>query len=123
MYALLLAKNADEKAVLDHYADIAQAKYEDALTTAHALQKAIDQVNVAVKAGSPDLYDALEPAMKRITTAHAMLELEGVSLPPFRRPKRPEARIDWRSFWPTKWATFAASTAVSGTSCSVCSES
>ncbi len=53
------------------------------------IRKAMNQINIALKAGSGDLYDALGPAMSRITKAHALLELEGVSLPPFRRPKRP----------------------------------
>ena len=45
------------------------------------------QIDVAVKAGSGELYDELGPAMTRMIKAHAMLELEGVSLPPFRRPQ------------------------------------
>ena len=56
------------------------------------IRKAMDQLKLAVGTGNPDLYDALVPAMKRISKAHAMLELEGVSLPPFKTPKRPEAK-------------------------------
>ncbi|WP_442507497.1 c-type cytochrome domain-containing protein [Novipirellula sp. SH528] len=59
---------------------------------AEAISRAMDQIDIAMKVGSPDLLDAFEPAMKRISTAHAMLELEGVALPPFRRPARPSAK-------------------------------
>ena len=59
-----------------------------------SIQKAIRQIQVAVKAGSPELFDELEPAMKRISQAHTMLELEGVELPAFRKPKRPEAKAE-----------------------------
>ena len=55
------------------------------------IQRAIKQINLAVKAGSPELFDALQPAIQRIATAHTMLEFEGVTLPPFRRPSRPES--------------------------------
>lgn len=51
---------------------------------------AMKQIQSAIKSGSPDLYDSLDPAMKRIAKAHTMLEFEGVSLPPFRRPARPD---------------------------------
>ena len=34
----------DEKAVLNHYADLAKAMYEDSLISAKQLQKAIDQL-------------------------------------------------------------------------------
>ena len=34
----------DQNAVLNHYADMAQAKYEDALTTARTLQQAVDKL-------------------------------------------------------------------------------
>ncbi len=54
-----------------------------------SIREAMRQVEEASKLGSPELYDALEPAMKRIEKAHTMLEFEGVSLPPFRRPERP----------------------------------
>jgi mono/diheme cytochrome c family protein len=55
------------------------------------IQRAIKQIDLAVKAGSPDLFDALQPAIQRIAKAHTMLEFEGVTLPPFRQPKRPQA--------------------------------
>lgn len=55
------------------------------------IAEAIDLVQQAVAEGSPELYDQLEPAMRRIQKAHTLLELEGVSLPPFQRPKRPTA--------------------------------
>jgi len=55
------------------------------------IREVMKQLEAATKEGSPDLYDALEPAMKRILKAHTMLEFENITLPPFRRPKRPEA--------------------------------
>ena len=51
--------------------------------------EAIKQVDAAMQGGSPELYDRLLPAIKRIRKAHAMLEFEGVSLPPFQPPARP----------------------------------
>tara|TARA_R110002049_G_scaffold2750_3_gene21850 strand:- start:46574 stop:48505 length:1932 start_codon:yes stop_codon:yes gene_type:complete len=62
-------------------------KYDEA---AGSILRAIKQLEIATSTGSVELYDAMQPAMKRIATAHAMLELEGVSLPPFRKPPRPE---------------------------------
>ena len=44
------------------------------------------QVDAAAQSGSVGLVDALDPALKRISKAHALLEFEGISLPPFRRP-------------------------------------
>lgn len=55
------------------------------------IQRAIKQIDLAVKTGSPELFDALQPAIQRIAKAHTMLEFEGVSLPPLRQPKRPQA--------------------------------
>ena len=37
-----IAAAPSEKSVLSHYADLAQAKYEDSLETARALQKSVD---------------------------------------------------------------------------------
>jgi hypothetical protein len=56
---------------------------------AASIAEAIRQIEVATSEGSSDLYETLEPAMRRIEKAHAMLEFEGISLPPFERPKRP----------------------------------
>lgn len=47
------------------------------------------QVDVAVRAGDSELYDALLPKMKRITDARVMIELEGVAIAPFIPPPRP----------------------------------
>ncbi len=66
--------------------DFAAGNYQAA---GESIRRAMTQIDVAVKAGSGELYDQLGPAMSRITKAHALLELEGVSLPPFRRPPRP----------------------------------
>ncbi|MEM8666858.1 MAG: c-type cytochrome domain-containing protein [Planctomycetota bacterium] len=66
-----------------HYRD---GKYDDA---GKSIKIAMTQIQAAVKMGSTDLYDALIPAIQRVEKAHAMLEFEGVSLPPFKRPARP----------------------------------
>lgn len=58
------------------------------------ITKAMRQIELALKVGSSDLYDSLEPAMARIAKAHTLLEFEGVSLPPFRRPKRKESAAE-----------------------------
>ncbi len=58
------------------------------------VKSAMKKIDVAMKAGSIDLYQALDPAMKRISKAHAMLEFDGVSLPPFRRPPAPTAKTE-----------------------------
>ena len=54
------------------------------------ITEAMKQISTATSKGSPEFYDSLEPAMKRISKAHTLLELEGISLPPFRRPRRPD---------------------------------
>ena len=71
-------------------------KYEEA---GKSIKVAMTQIRAAIKTGSPELYDAMVPAIQRVEKAHAMLEFEGVSLPPFSRPSRPvpgggSARID-----------------------------
>jgi mono/diheme cytochrome c family protein len=58
-----------------------------------AVLQAMKQAESAVKEGSPELFDALQPSMQRISRAHTLLEFEGVSLPPFRRPERPDPRL------------------------------
>ncbi|WDQ18279.1 hypothetical protein PSR62_06945 [Rhodopirellula sp. P2] len=63
-------------------------------TSGEALRKAIGQIDVAGNAASPALHDALLPTMRRIINARAMLELEGVTLPPFRIPAPPTATAD-----------------------------
>ncbi|QDT09119.1 c-type cytochrome domain-containing protein [Planctomycetes bacterium K23_9] len=69
-------------------ADYAAGKFDSA---GQHVRSAMNKIDVGMKAGSADLYEALAPAMKRISKAHAMLDFEGVSLPPFRRPKMPAA--------------------------------
>ncbi|TWT92755.1 c-type cytochrome domain-containing protein [Stieleria varia] len=59
---------------------------------AKSVRAAMEQLDLAVRVGGPSVFDELEPAMKRIATARTMLELEGVSLPPFRKPERPAAK-------------------------------
>lgn len=62
-------------------------KYADA---GKSIEIAMTQIRGAIKLGSPDLFDALLPAIKRVEKAHAMLEFQGVTLPPFSRPSRPK---------------------------------
>ncbi|WP_250932040.1 c-type cytochrome domain-containing protein [Aporhodopirellula aestuarii] len=57
--------------------------------SARSLEKAMNQVEVAVRAGSPELYDALLPRMQRIVDARLLIELEGVAVAPFQPPMRP----------------------------------
>jgi mono/diheme cytochrome c family protein len=63
-----------------------EGKYEASGTQ---IRKALGQVDRAVAQDSPELYDAIVVHIDSLSRAHAMLELEGVSLPPFRRPERP----------------------------------
>jgi len=55
------------------------------------IRDAMKQIQEAAKEGSPDLFDALLPAMQRVEKARTLLDFEGISLPAFTRPKRPEA--------------------------------
>lgn len=66
--------------------DYFDGKYE---SSGNEIRKALEQVERAVDQGSPELYDAIVVHINKISRAHAMLELEGISLPPFRRPERP----------------------------------
>ncbi len=63
---------------------------EDFDASAEYIRTAVKQIEDAVKSGSPKLYDELLPAMKRIEKARTLLDFEGVTLPTFTRPKRPE---------------------------------
>lgn len=55
------------------------------------IEAAMDAVDRLLQAGDPAVYDALAPAVPRIINAHALLDLEGVKLRPFERPRRPTA--------------------------------
>ncbi|QDT03035.1 Planctomycete cytochrome C [Rubripirellula lacrimiformis] len=55
------------------------------------IREAMGHVKTAAKDASPEVYDALLPSIQRISKAHTMLQFEGISLPPFRIPPRPEA--------------------------------
>ena len=65
-----------------------QGKFKE---SGEQITKAMNQIQAATKAGSPELHESLQPAFQRLTKAHTLLEFEGVSLPPFRKPKPPEA--------------------------------
>ena len=56
-----------------------------------SLADAIGQLDVAMQAASPELFDALRPMRSKLLTVHALIELEGVSLPPVRDHSRPGA--------------------------------
>ncbi len=75
--------NSVNDAVKNAGAAYAAGKYDSA---GEHIRQAMKQVDEAGHSGSKGLIDALDPALKRISKAHAMLEFEGVSLPPFRRP-------------------------------------
>lgn len=67
-------------------ANYSAGRYEEA---GNSIKVAMTQIKAAASTGSTELYDTLLPAMQRVEKAHTMLEFEGVSLPPFRRPARP----------------------------------
>ncbi|MCD0460907.1 c-type cytochrome domain-containing protein [Roseiconus lacunae] len=64
------------------------------------LRKALDQVNRILESDSPELFDAIDGHIKALSKTHAMLELEGASLPPFRKPSRPTATSDSKPMSP-----------------------
>lgn len=68
--------------------DFQQGQFDQ---SAEQIRKAMKQLSAAMNTASPELFDALVPSIDRVANAHALLELEGVSLPPFRRPRRPPA--------------------------------
>ena len=63
---------------------------EDFDASAEHILAAIKQIEEAAKGGSPKLYDSLLPAMQRIEKARTLLDFEGITLPTFTRPTRPE---------------------------------
>lgn len=65
----------------------AAGKFDD---SAEYIRTAVKQIEEATKGGSQRLYDELIPAMQRIEKARTLLDFEGVTLPAFKRPKRPE---------------------------------
>ncbi|WP_158222870.1 c-type cytochrome domain-containing protein [Rhodopirellula sp. MGV] len=52
-------------------------------------RRAQEQVERIVAQDNPDLFDAITKHLDAMRLTHAKLELEGASLPPFRRPERP----------------------------------
>lgn len=66
----------------------AAGKYE---TSGQQIIKAMEQLQDAVSKGGEEALTALAPAIQRIEKAHTLLQFEGVSLPPFRKPD-PNAR-------------------------------
>ncbi len=75
-------------AVQNAGANYAGGNYDEA---GERIEEAMQVIREAMADASPDLFDALVPAMQRIEKAHTLLEFEGVTLPPFRRPQRPDA--------------------------------
>ncbi|MGB7325440.1 MAG: hypothetical protein WBD31_11270, partial [Rubripirellula sp.] len=69
----------------------AAGDYESA---GQSIREAIKQVQAAGVDGSPEVYELLLPAMRRIGKAHTMLQFEGVSLPPFKVPDAPTAATE-----------------------------
>ena len=68
--------------------DYAAGKYDSA---GKHIRNAMTQIDAAVKSGSPEVFNALSPAITRVSKAHAMLEFEGIALPPFQKPTKPAA--------------------------------
>lgn len=61
----------------------AAGKYD---VSGERIVQAMERLQVAVTQGGPDVLSELGPAMQRIEKAHTLLQFEGISLPPFRRP-------------------------------------
>ena len=53
------------------------------------LRSAMSQIEAATKDGSAELYEAIASSIARVSRARAMLEFEGVTLPPFKLPPKP----------------------------------
>ncbi|TWU40678.1 c-type cytochrome domain-containing protein [Novipirellula artificiosorum] len=53
---------------------------------ADAMRVALDELDAATQEGSQVMIDSLDPIIKRLRTAHLILELEGASMPPFVWP-------------------------------------
>ncbi|MEM6980835.1 MAG: c-type cytochrome domain-containing protein [Planctomycetota bacterium] len=62
---------------------------DDYEASGEAVAAAMRQIKIAMNAADGILFDALLPSIDRVANARAMLELEGITLPPFRRPERP----------------------------------
>jgi mono/diheme cytochrome c family protein len=54
------------------------------------IESAVAAIEKLVAEGGAEAYDAVSPAFPRIVNAQALLELEGVVVPPFAKPERPE---------------------------------
>lgn len=68
----------------------AAEKYNEA---GEAVRRAMREVDAAISTGSPDLFEALQPSINRISRAHTLLEFEGITLPPLRTRKPPKANM------------------------------
>ncbi len=56
------------------------------------VKAAIEMIGALMETADQDVYDALTPSFGRIVRASALLELEGVRVPPFERPALPSAK-------------------------------
>ncbi len=77
-----MVRNTLRRAATDYF----QGKHGSAGT---GIRKAIEQIDRAVGTGNPDLFAAMDKPLDALAKLHVMVELEGISLPPFRRPKMP----------------------------------
>lgn len=75
-----------------------------------SVRRALRQIDAAANVITPQLHEALGPILDRIETAHVLLELEGVSLPPFRRPPVPASRAGFVATAPGESGADAADT-------------
>ncbi|MEL6104654.1 MAG: c-type cytochrome domain-containing protein [Planctomycetota bacterium] len=66
--------------------DYFNGKFESAGTN---LRRALKNLDKALEGKNPDFYDKLVPLIQRMDKVHVLLELEGISLPPFAMPARP----------------------------------
>ena len=77
----------------------AEGKYD---ASGERIVQAMERLQIAVAKGGPEVLVALGPAMQRIEKAHTLLQFEGISLPPFRRPTGKDSEDQPMKTEPTK---------------------
>ncbi|MCC9600327.1 hypothetical protein LOC67_07120 [Stieleria sp. JC731] len=74
---LAMVINKANKSLFEGKKDLAENDY----------RRAMDLIGKIVEQNNADMNEAIEPHLKMIRKTHAMLELEGASVPPFRIPE------------------------------------
>lgn len=78
--------------------DYFNGKFESSGTN---LRRAFNNLDKALEGNNPDFYDKLLPLIGRMDKVHVLLELEGISLPPFATPSRPVPSVEANPSKPT----------------------